>query len=156
MTGIQTRVHIRWMIRRDMPEVLDIEGSSFRYPWTEEVFLAELRQGHVIGQVAEYGDRIVGYCVYALHRSTIDVYTFAVHPGFLRQQIGQQIIRKLKGKLSAQRRNRLVFFVRESNLVGQCFLRSQGFLALLTMQEFYQDSGEDAYVMEFELDSMEE
>ena len=29
----ETRVHIRWMIRRDMPEVLDIEAASFEFPW---------------------------------------------------------------------------------------------------------------------------
>ena len=28
----QLRVHIRWMIRRDMPEVLDIEQESFEFP----------------------------------------------------------------------------------------------------------------------------
>ena len=29
-------VHIRWMIRRDMGEVLDIEQASFEFPWLEE------------------------------------------------------------------------------------------------------------------------
>ncbi len=29
------RVHIRWMIRRDMPEVLAIEDESFEFPWLE-------------------------------------------------------------------------------------------------------------------------
>jgi hypothetical protein len=29
------RVHIRWMIRRDMKEVLDIERESFEFPWFE-------------------------------------------------------------------------------------------------------------------------
>src|SRR5918999_229603 len=44
----QVRVHIRWMIRRDMPEVLAIEHASFEYPWCEEEFLRVLRQrvGH--------------------------------------------------------------------------------------------------------------
>ena len=26
-------VHIRWMIRRDMEEVLNIEQASFEFPW---------------------------------------------------------------------------------------------------------------------------
>ena len=29
------RVHIRWMIRRDMPEVLLTEQESFEYAWTK-------------------------------------------------------------------------------------------------------------------------
>jgi ribosomal-protein-alanine N-acetyltransferase len=35
----QLRVHIRWMIRRDMAEVLDIERGSFEFPWFEEDFI---------------------------------------------------------------------------------------------------------------------
>jgi [ribosomal protein S18]-alanine N-acetyltransferase len=30
------RTHIRWMIRRDMPEVLAIEAASFEFPWLED------------------------------------------------------------------------------------------------------------------------
>ena len=33
-------VHIRWMIRRDLPEVLDIEADSFEFPWYEDDFVA--------------------------------------------------------------------------------------------------------------------
>src|SRR5690242_17145891 len=33
------RVHIRWMIRRDMPEVLGAERASFEFAWTEDDFL---------------------------------------------------------------------------------------------------------------------
>ena len=41
-TKAQVRVHIRWMIRRDMPEVLAIEHAGFEYPWCEEEFLRVL------------------------------------------------------------------------------------------------------------------
>src|SRR4029079_7559263 len=34
----QLRVHIRWMIRRDMAEVLEIEAAGFEFPWSEEDF----------------------------------------------------------------------------------------------------------------------
>ncbi len=49
----QVRVHIRWMIRRDMPEVLQTEQESFDYSWTEEDFLRCLRQRNCIGMVAD-------------------------------------------------------------------------------------------------------
>jgi ribosomal-protein-alanine N-acetyltransferase len=35
MTRTQNRVHIRWMIRRDMNDVLQTERHSFEYAWTE-------------------------------------------------------------------------------------------------------------------------
>ena len=45
LDGVQDlRVHIRWMIRRDMPEILDIENQSFEFSWSEEDFIRCLRQ----------------------------------------------------------------------------------------------------------------
>ena len=35
----EVRVHIRWMIRQDMLEVMDIELQSFEFPWYEEDFI---------------------------------------------------------------------------------------------------------------------
>ena len=81
----QTRVHIRWMIRRDMPEVLAIEHASFEYPWCEEEFLRVLRQRNCIGMVAEHGERIVGFMIYELHRNKIQVLDFATHFDFRRR-----------------------------------------------------------------------
>ena len=56
----QLRVHIRWMIRRDMAEVLEIERGAFEFPWFEEEFIRCLRQRNCIGMVAEHAERGVG------------------------------------------------------------------------------------------------
>jgi [ribosomal protein S18]-alanine N-acetyltransferase len=148
----QTRVHIRWMIRRDMPEVLAIEHASFEYPWCEEEFLQILRQRNCIGMVAELGERIVGFMIYELHRNKIHVLDFAVHPELRRHGVGRQMVSKLAGKLSSQRRNRIALFVRETNLPAQFFFRIVGFRAAEVVREHYQDTGEDAYSMFYHLD----
>jgi ribosomal-protein-alanine N-acetyltransferase len=148
----QTRVHIRWMIRRDMPEVLAIEHASFEYPWCEEEFLRVLRQRNCIGMVAEHGERIVGFMIYELHRNKIHVLDFATHGEFRRRGIGRQMIAKLVGKLSNQRRNRIGLHVRESNLHAQLFYRIMGFRAMEVVREHYPDTGEDAYSMQYHLD----
>jgi ribosomal-protein-alanine N-acetyltransferase len=148
----QTRVHIRWMIRRDMPEVLAIEHASCEYPWCEEEFLRVLRQRNCIGMVAEHGERIVGFMIYELHRNKIHVLDFATHPDFRRQGVGRQMMAKLIGKLSNQRRSRVALYVRETSLAAQLFFRVQGFRAVEVVREHYPDSGEDAYVMCYHLD----
>jgi [ribosomal protein S18]-alanine N-acetyltransferase len=148
----QTRVHIRWMIRRDMPEVLAIEHSSFEYPWCEEEFLRVLRQRNCIGMVAEHGERIVGFMIYELHRNKIHVLDFASHIDFRRRGVGRQMVSKLVSKLSNQRRNRIGLFVRETNLPAQLFFRVLGFRAMEVIREHYADTGEDAYSMHYHLD----
>lgn len=148
----QLRVHVRWMIRRDMPEVLGIEHASFEYPWCEEEFLRVLRQRNCIGMVAEQGERIVGFMIYELHRNRIHVLDFAVHPDFRRQGVGRQMIAKLVGKLSNQRRNRIALLIRETNVPAQYFYKMMGFRAVEVIREHFADTGEDAYGMLYHLD----
>jgi ribosomal-protein-alanine N-acetyltransferase len=148
----QLRVHVRWMIRRDMPEVLGIEHASFEQPWCEEEFLRVLRQRNCIGMVAEQGERIVGFMIYELHRNRIHVLDFAVHADFRRQGVGRQMIAKLVGKLSAQRRNRIALMIRETNVPAQHFYKATGFRAVEVVREHFADTGEDAYGMVYHLD----
>ncbi len=147
----QVRVHIRWMIRRDMPEVLQTEQASFDFSWTEEDFLRCLRQRNCIGMVAEQGEKVVGFMIYELHKAKLHILNFAVHPTCRRFGIGAQMIAKLISKLSSHRRTKITLEVRETNLCAQLFFRSQGFLALRVLKSHYEDSGEDAFLMQYQL-----
>jgi ribosomal-protein-alanine N-acetyltransferase len=148
----QVRVHIRWMIRRDMPDVLAIEHGSQEYPWCEEEFLRVLRQRNCIGMVAEHGERVVGFMIYELHKAKLQVLNFAVHPEFRRQGVGRQMVGKLVGKLSSHRRTRIALHVRESSLAAQLFFRILGFRAAEVVREYFEDTAEDAYVMQYLFD----
>jgi [ribosomal protein S18]-alanine N-acetyltransferase len=143
------RVHIRWMIRRDMPDVLAIENTSFEFPWSEDDFIRCLRQRNCIGMVADFDDRIAGYMIYELHKTRLHVLNFAVAAEHRRQQIGTRLVNKLVGKLSGQRRTRVMLEVRETNLAAQLFFRQQGFRAVSVLRDFYDDSTEDAYLMQY-------
>ena len=147
----QARVHIRWMIRRDMPEVLQTEQESFEYSWTEEDFLRCLRQRNCIGMVAEQGEKVVGFMIYELHKNKLHILNFAVHPSCRRLGVGAQMTAKLISKLSSHRRTRITLEVRETNLGAQLFFRSQGFRAVRVLRGFYEDSGEDAFLMQYKL-----
>jgi len=74
---------------------------------------------------------------------------FAVASDVRRRGIGRQMIDKLIGKLSSQRRTRISLEVRETNLAAQVFFRSSRFKATNVLHEFYDDSPEDAYVMQY-------
>lgn len=145
----QLRVHIRWMIRRDMPEVLQAEVESFEYSWTEEDFLRCLRQRNCIGMVAERGEKVVGFMIYELHKTKLHILNFAVAPAFRRNGIGVQMVNKLVSKLSSHRRTRITLEVRETNLFAQLFFRSLNFRATRVLRAFYEDSGEDAFLMQY-------
>jgi len=137
------------MIRRDMFDVLDIEQRCFEFPWDEDTFIRVLRQRNAIGMVIEHDERIVGFMIYELHKNRLHVLNFAVHPNFRRIGVGQQMIGKLIGKLDHARRRCILLEVRETNLQAQLFFRSMGFLAINVLENFYDDSTEDAYLFEY-------
>ena len=143
------RVHIRWMIRRDMPEVLAIENESFEFPWLEEDFIRCLRQRNCIGMVAEFDEQVVGFMIYELHKSRLHILNFAVAADFRRRGVAQQMVDKLISKLSPQRRTRIMLEVRETNLAAQLFFRARGFRAVSVLRDFYEDTTEDAYLMQY-------
>jgi ribosomal-protein-alanine N-acetyltransferase len=145
----EVRVHIRWMIRRDMPEVLAIEKNGFEFPWLEEDFISCLRQRNCIGMVAEHDDQVVGFMIYELHKTRIHVLNFVVAKDYQRQGVGSQMLAKLIAKLSPQRRSRIVLEVRETNLAAQLFFRENGFRAVSVLRSYYADTPEDAYIMQY-------
>ena len=146
---LSAQVHIRWMIRRDMAEVLEIENESFEFPWSEEDFIRCLRQRNCIGMVAESQDDVAGFMIYELHKTRLHLLNFAVAPSRRRHSIGAAMAHKLIGKLSQQRRSRIQLEVRETNLAAQLFFRSLGFRATSVLRDFYEDTPEDAYMMQY-------
>ena len=143
------KVHVRWMIRRDMRDVLGIEDEAFEFPWSEEDFTHCLRQRNCIGMVAEMADAVVAFMIYELHRTRLHVLNFAVSRQHRRLGVGSLLVDKLSGKLTPERRSRILLEVRETNLPAQLFFRSCGFRAISVVKDFYQDTTEDAYLMEY-------
>lgn len=150
-TKIKTDYHIRWMIRRDMPEVVSIELESFEYPWYEEDFIRYLRKRNCIGMVVEYKEQIVGFMIYELHKTTLNILNFAVMVGYRKRGVASAMADKLIGKLSPDRRRKIALEVRETNLPAQLFFKSKGFEATKVIKNAYEDTDEDSYIMEYNI-----
>lgn len=139
--------HIRWMIRADMSDIMEIERHSFEESWTEDGFIRCLRQRNCIGMVAEVGEKIAGFMIYELYKSRLLVLNLAVHEDYRRHGIGRQMNDRLKSKLSCQR-TRIELKVSERNLDAQLFFRSVGYRAVSVLRNHFDNPVEDAYEME--------
>lgn len=149
-------VSIRWMLRRDMPAVLNIEELCFGdLAWSEDEFIRYLRQRNVIGMVADtvvtdgeyHGAVVVSYMIYELHEHRLHLANLAVHPTYQRRTVGEQMMANLGSKLHADRRHRILTEVRETNVSAQLFFKAQGFRAQQILRDFWR-TGEDAYLMQ--------
>ncbi len=151
----KTDVHIRFMIRRDMDRVLEIDNASHEPGWTEKDFMAALRQRNYVGRVAEYNGnderlhgKVAGLIVYELEKKKIHVINIAVAPDFRRQGVASQIIDNLKRSIGGTR-SQIYANVLDTNFAAQKFYQKQGFSATGVDRNFF-DGDRDAYLMSFD------
>jgi ribosomal-protein-alanine N-acetyltransferase len=100
--------------------------------------------------VAEYRQRIVGFMIYELFKRKLHLLNFAVDPAFRRKKVGTQLMKRLIEKLSEQSRDTIALEVRERNLPAQMFFQCMGFWARSVLRNYYDDTDEDAYYMEYD------
>ena len=82
-------VDLRWMIKADLPEVMEIEQLSQEYPSTQEQFIAALQQKTCVGLAAKCNDHVCGFVIYELCKSSLRLHALAVHPSCWRRGIGR-------------------------------------------------------------------
>ncbi len=141
---------IRWMIRRDLPKVLEIEHHSYEFPWSEKQFLAALRRSRCVGIVVEgEAGEIIGFALYELHRHSLEIIDLAIHPNYRRRGIGTELVDYLKQKMVRQGRERINVFVSEDSLPAQLFLKRAGLRATEVLPGYYDEDQSDAYVMTY-------
>lgn len=146
-------IRIRWQIRRDLKEVLEIERNSFAIPWQERDFIEALRERNVIGQVAvdvtDDKELIAGYMIYELHPDRLHLLNLAVDPESRNKGVARSLINKLLSKLSPDRRRFISLEVQDINLPAQLFFKSMGFRAVDILKNYYDDTDSDAYMFEY-------
>lgn len=139
-------LRLRWMIRRDLPEILEIENASFEFPWRKKDFF-RVMSTNSCGMVIELDDIVVGYIIYQLRRSSIHISKLCIARRWRSRRFGEAMIAWLKNKLDPPLRRRIVIEVPETNLNAQLFFRAMGFRCVAIMRGYYKESDDDAYSM---------
>jgi len=151
----------RPLARGDMPNVLAIEREAFAVPWTEEDFIASLRQQYSTALVVEcrwLGDagvaQIAAYAIITVQLPRVDspkriwLENLAVARSWRRQRVASAIVQRLIRQLSPAMPE-ILTQVRETNLPAQLFLKAQGFKATDVLRAFYDS--EDAFIFTYRL-----
>ena len=135
----------------DLDEVMAIERTSFRHPWSSNFFLEELQVACARSILAQVKDKIVGYVLFWLLPEEIDIHNIAVHPQFRRQGIGQTLLRQVVEQARRRDSSRVTLEVRVSNIGAQKLYESVGFTSQGVRKGYYSDDGEDALIMALQL-----
>jgi ribosomal-protein-alanine N-acetyltransferase len=137
----------------DLDEVMTIERSSFRFPWSLGFFRQELQVACARSIVAEADSKIIGYVLFWVLPGAMDIHNIAVHANYRRRGIARILLRRVIDEAKRQSISRVLLEVRRSNLPAQKLYEGMGFMTTGVRKGYYSDNGEDAFAMTLELNT---
>lgn len=150
MLESDVKINCRWLVRRDLPEVLALQKKYCRQYLTEDEHISILRQRNNIGMVAEDPEtfEIKAYIIYELHKQSLLITRFVTDIED-QDEFGNALLNKLFGKLSLERRRHIRIAVPEDDLELQLYFKERGFRCTHIEKGYYGYL--DAYLMQFTL-----
>ncbi len=138
---------LRRMTAADVDGVAAVEAATFPTPWSRDAFESEMRNVAARYLVAEKDGKIIGYAGAWIILDESHITNIAV----LKEERGQGIGRALTAGLLQYLSNLGAAYatleVRKSNEVAQNLYKSLGFIRLGVRKRYYEDNGEDAFIM---------
>jgi len=144
----QQDILINPMRLEDLDEVLWVEQSSFRTPWTRPLFEEEFKNpelSHYL--VARCQEHVVGYMGFWLIQNEAHITNLAVHPAFRRRKIAERLLRATMRLAITKGATRATLEVRASNEPAKQLYEKAGFKMVAIRRKYYTDNNEDAMVM---------
>jgi [ribosomal protein S18]-alanine N-acetyltransferase len=136
----------------DLDEVMAIERSSFRFPWSLGFFRQELQVACARSIAAELDGKIIGYVLFWVLPGAIDIHNIAVHPEYRRRGLARVLLSRVTEDAKSQSISCVLLEVRKSNIVAQKLYESMGFGMTGIRKGYYSDNDEDAFTMALEID----
>jgi ribosomal-protein-alanine N-acetyltransferase len=132
----------------DLPAVHAIERASFSSPWPPHAYQTELetnRMAHYL--VARIGEQLVAYGGMWLMVDEAHITTFAVHPAWRRQRLGERLLLAFLDLAVDRGGHEATLEVRLSNIAARRLYEKYGFRPVGLRPRYYSDDNEDALIM---------
>lgn len=132
----------------DLDDVQRIESASFTTPWPENAYRSELMTNRLASYlVARMDGRIVAYGGMWLMVDEAHITTFAVHPAWRRQRLGERLLLAFLDLARDRHAREATLEVRLSNLAARRLYEKYGFRPVGLRPRYYSDNNEDALIM---------
>jgi len=145
---VSETIDISEMKPEDLDEIIWVEQSSFRTPWTRGMFADELKNPEMAHYLVARADgHVVGYMGFWLIQDEAHITNLAVHPAFRRHQIGERLLYAILRMAKRLGAKRATLEVRAGNEPAQKLYVKHGFQVVAIRRKYYTDNNEDALVM---------
>ena len=132
----------------DLPAVHAIERASFESPWPPDAYRSELETNRLAQYLVVRADQeVVGFGGMWLMVDEAHVITFAIHPEWRRQHIGERLLLAMLDIAIDGGAHEATLEVRLSNLPARRLYEKFGFRPVGLRPRYYSDNGEDALIM---------
>lgn len=139
---------IRRMTINDVDAVAAIEAATFPTPWSRDAFVQEITKNAVARYlVAELDGKVIGFAGAWLIIDESHITNIAISEAYRGQGYGRLLTEALMQYLSNMGASYATLEVRVSNTRAQKLYESVGFITLGKRKRYYEDNGEDAYLM---------
>ena len=141
-------LRVEQMSLGDLDAVHRIEQASFISPWPPHAYQSELesnRLAHYL--VARVVETVVAYGGMWLMVDEAHITTFAVHPAWRRQKIGERLLVAFLDIAMDRGAHEATLEVRLSNLPARKLYEKYGFRPVGLRPRYYSDDNEDALIM---------
>lgn len=129
----------------DIPQIIDIENSSLKNPWSCEQYETHLANKGVLFALL-INDQIVGFISAKQILDEIEIYRIAVDKNFRRKGVANKLYSFFKEEALKNGAKDVFLEVRESNCSAIKFYSSAGFKVVGKRNAYYSD-GENATIM---------
>lgn len=131
----------------DLEVILAIEETAHPTPWIAEVFEREFDLDWSHLWLFERGTKAVGFLVFWVIHDEVHILNVAVEPTCRRQGIASAVLCYLVGIAQENAASFVALEVREHNQAAIALYESLGFEIIGQREQYYADTGEDAYIM---------
>ena len=139
------------MTEADLDQVMELEKAIFPSPWRRSFFLSDLNRSQGLSIVAEDEGVILGYAV-AWGTEETHLANLAVTEYERGKGIGGRMLDEVIAFARRSKAESIYLEVRVSNTIARKFYAERGFVPTYTRKGYYEN-GEDAVIMEREVDS---
>ena len=145
-------IKLDYMRERDLRQIVDIERQSFSDPWHMSAFrqAIKLNDPNAYFLVARQDQALAAYINYWLVIDDAHIANLAVSPTHRRRGIGKYLLGKSLKHIQDQGGNQVFLEVRVSNIPAQNLYQQMGFQIVHIRKRYYQNNGEDAYILRLE------
>lgn len=143
-----TRRPLRPWSRRHIEAIAAIDRQSFRNPWQESTFQAELARRDALNRVAlGPGGEVIAFVCTRVLLEELHVLKVAVAKAHRKQGLATDLMRCIFAPARKRGAREVLLEVRPSNQAAISLYRKLAFGCIAVRARYYPDTGEDALVL---------